>query len=863
MDSYVLRLEQIDRTQIGLVGGKAASLAELTHIDGVHVPTGICITTAASQRTIAQAVSRTGVIDRLSRINPSDHEAIRELSVVLHHAVEAAPIPDDVVYAITQSLNELGEQTACAVRSSATAEDSATASFAGQQDTYLNVRGAEALLRHVSRCWASLFTDRAIAYRMRNAIDHRSVGIAVVVQRMVQPYAAGVAFTADPVTGNRRAVIVEAIYGLGEAFVSGTVDADRYEVRGREIVARNIARKRTRVDAAAAGGTESRAVHADLQDRPVLTEPQILSLAELSRRIETHFGRPQDIEWCLVDDAFQIVQSRPITTLFPVPNVTDGDRHVYVSVGHAQMMTDAMKPLGISFWQLTAGRPMYEAGGRLFVDATKELAAPASRAALLDLFGRSDPLLRDALQTLIERGDYATADASADAPVPTATKAPLLVADPAVVDGLIERSNAALATLQADIAAMTGVALIDFIQRDMQETRRLLFDPASHQVIMSGMEAAWWLNDRMDEWLGEKNAVDALSQSVPHNVTSEMGLALLDVADVVREHPEVVGFLQHAGGDAFLDDMPSVAGGAEARAAIVGWLERYGMRCAGEIDITRPRWTERPSTIIPMILANVRDFEPGEAARRFAAGVQQASSKTAELLERVRALPDGDRKAEETRSMIDRVRTFSGYREFPKFALIKRYFVYRQRLLQKAERLTDAGVLRRSEDIFYLTMPELHDVVRTSHVDQQMIQRRREDFEWFTTLTPPRVLTSDGEMMSGAYRRDDVPADALIGLPVSSGTVEGRARVVLDAATANLEPGDILVTRWTDPSWTPLFVSIRGLITEVGGLMTHGAVIAREYGLPAVVAVPHATQLIRDRDRIRLNGTTGLITLLR
>lgn len=225
-------------------------------------------------------------------------------------------------------------------------------------------------------------------------------------------------------------------------------------------------------------------------------------------------------------------------------------------------------------------------------------------------------------------------------------------------------------------------------------------------------------------------------------------------------------------------------------------------------------------------------------------------------------MPDGENKASQTKQMIDRVRTFIGYREYPKYGMVSRYFVYKQALLEEAERLVQAQVLRENEDIFYLSLQELHDVVRTNHVDDQLIRRRKDAFRSYQALTPPRVLTSDGEVIAGTYRRDDVPSGALVGLAVSAGTIEGRARVIVDMAEADLEPGDILVTAYTDPSWSPLFVTITGLVTEVGGLMTHGAVIAREYGLPAVVGVEHATRLIRGGQRIRVHGTEGYVEIL-
>ena len=860
----MLGFEEIDQTQVAVVGGKGAHLGELSRIEGIRVPAGFCVTTDAFQRIMAEAPSIDDRLDRLSRLKPDDREAIRALSAEIRRTLEGIAIPDDLAAAITRSLARLGEQAAYAVRSSATAEDLPTASFAGQQDTYLNVVGPAAILQHVSRCWASLFTERAVTYRLRNGFDHRKVHMAVVVQQMVFPQAAGILFTADPVTGNRKVASVEASFGLGEALVSGLVNADVYKVRDGEVVARAVATKQLAIHASPAGGTQEQAIEPERQEQPALTDAQVVRLAQLGRRIEAHFGRPQDIEWCLVDDDFQIVQSRPITTLFPIPAAGDRENHVYVSVGHQQMMTDPMKPLGLSVWQLTTPRPMAEAGGRLFVDVTQVLASPASRAGLLEALGKSDPLIGDALQTILDRGDFIPSlpddgpgmgAAWCGAPAPIET-------DPAIVAELIARSQASIAALKRDIRTKSGSALLDFILADIQELKRILFDPQSMQVIMAGMEATWWLNDQLQAWLGEKNAADTLTQSVPNNVTSEMGLALLDVADVIRPHPDVVAFLQHVEDEGFLDELPKLAGGREARDAIRAWLDKYGMRCVGEIDITRPRWSERPTTLVPMILGNIKNFEPGAGERRFEQGRQEAWKKEQELLERLRALPDGERKAEETKRMIDRVRTFIGYREYPKYGMVSRYFVYKQALLEEAERLVQAHVLREKEDIFYLRFQELQDVVRTNQVDDQLIRQRKDAFRSYQALTPPRVLTSDGEVIAGAYRRDDLPAGALVGLPVSAGTIEGRARVILDMAEADLEAGDILVTAYTDPSWTPLFVAIKGLVTEVGGLMTHGAVIAREYGLPAVVGVEHATRLIRDGQRIRVHGTDGYVEIL-
>jgi pyruvate,water dikinase len=384
---------------------------------------------------------------------------------------------------------------------------------------------------------------------------------------------------------------------------------------------------------------------------------------------------------------------------------------------------------------------------------------------------------------------------------------------------------------------------------------------------MAGMEASWWLNDHVGAWLGEPDLADTLTLSAPGNVTSEMGLALVDVADVVRPHPAVVEYLEAVAadpalGESFLDGLASVPGGPEVATAFRGFLDRYGMRCLGEIDLTRPRWSDAPSALVPALLSDVVHLAPGEAARRFDEGRRRAEAKAAEVLAAVAAGPEGEARAATTATMIEQVRTFIGYREFPKYVIVRHYAVYREALRREAAALVTAGVLDRVDDADFLTFDELRDAVVPRVADPALIERRRAEFAWFESLVLPRVLTSDGVALLGRYRRDGVPDGALVGLGVSSGVVEGRARVVTDLGAGDLEPGDILVTAHTDPSWSPVFVAIAGLVTEVGGLMTHGAVVAREYGLPAVVSVDGATRTIRDGQRIRVDGSAGLVEIL-
>jgi pyruvate,water dikinase len=868
MSSYVPGFQDIDKTKLMLVGGKGANLGELSRIEGIRVPDGFCVSTEAFQRIIGETPSLHKLLDQLSLLKVEDRNKISELSGEIRRIIEGIAIPQDIHDEITRFLSRLGENHAYAVRSSATTEDLPTASFAGQQDTYLNILGKEAILRHIGKCWASLFTDRAVIYRLQNGFDHRKVLLSVIVQKMVFPQAAGILFTADPVTAHRKVLSIDASFGLGEALVSGLVNADNYKVRNGMIINQQISTKKLALYAVKDGGTKAQEIEPARQSRQVLTDKQIVELERVGRKIEAHFGCPQDIEWCLVDDTFYIVQSRPITTLFPVPEASDQENHVYVSVGHGQMMTDAMKPLGLSFFLLTTNARMCTAGGRLFVDVTPLLASPASRASFLDVMGKGDPLIKDALITIVERGDFIQSlpDDKQEKTLGKGNQGPKLADfktlnefDPAIVSALIKRSETSVEELKQNIQTKSGSALLDFILEDLQQLKKNLSGPQGFGVIMTAMNASSWVNEKMNEWLGEKNVADTLSQSVPNNITSEMGLALLDVADVLRPYPEVIEYLQQTKDDNFLDELVKFHGGQESRRAIQAYLNTYGMRCAGEIDITRPRWSEKPTTLVPLLLSNIKNFEAGESKRRFEQGRQEALKKEQELLDRLKQLPDGEQKAQETKRMISLIRNFTGYREYPKYGMVQRYFIYKQALLKEAEQLVQANVLHEKEDIFYLTFEELREVVRTKKLDDRLISQREGEYASYEKLTPPRVITSDGEIIAGEYKRENLPAEALVGLPVSSGVIEGRARVILNMEDAAIEDGDILVTSFTDPSWTPLFVSVKGLVTEVGGLMTHGAVIAREYGLPAVIGVDNATKQIKDGARIRVNGTEGYV----
>ncbi|MGY0035419.1 PEP/pyruvate-binding domain-containing protein [Pedobacter sp. NJ-S-72] len=492
------------RSDLLAAGGKGANLGELSRINGIQVPDGFCVTTEAYKKITKHNQELSSLLDKLTGFKAEDRAGISEISAKIRMIIERIPISKDIAKEIVDYLTKFGEKHAFAVRSSATAEDLPSASFAGQQDTYLNIIGKEGILKYISKCWASLFTERAVVYRIQNGFDHRKVQLSVVVQQMVFAEAAGILFTADPVTSNRKVLSIDASFGLGEAMVSGLVNTDLYKVLKGKVIDKKISTKKLAIYALKDGGTKEQEIEPENQNKQVLTDRQILQMEQIGRKIEEHFGSPQDIEWCLANDKFYIVQSRPITALYPIPKKDDQENHVYVSVGHQQMMmTDAMKPLGISLWQLTAARPMFKAGGRLFVDIAKNLASPAGRKLIIDLVGEHDPLIKDALIAIIAREDFikpVPEDKEEFSPIKSSigkSTADILAQikdDPAIVSELIKHNETLIAELKHNIQTKSGPDLFDFILEDGQQSKMSLFAPQNMSAIIASMDALSWIN---------------------------------------------------------------------------------------------------------------------------------------------------------------------------------------------------------------------------------------------------------------------------------------------------------------------------------------------------------------------------------
>jgi pyruvate,water dikinase len=880
MGPYTVSFSEVDATRLPDVGGKGANLGELTRA-GFPVPPGFCVTTGACRDFARESGELDALLDALDRVTHEDLDTIGAFGGRIREHLGSLTIPGGIRSAVLARWRELGTEHAYAVRSSATAEDLPSASFAGQQDTFLNVRGEQRLLEAVRRCWASLFTDRAIAYRAKHGFRHRAVLLAVVVQRMVVPEASGIMFTADPITGRRKTVCINASFGLGEALVAGLVSADLYRVRAGAITTKQVSRKTLAIRPLLEGGTMTETLPLEEQERQALPDDQILKLARLGLKIEEHYGQEQDIEWCLADGQFHIVQARPITSLYPAPRSADGRLHLYISFGHVQMMTEAMKPLGISvlrtFLPVGDRSPsgeselMQEAGSRLFVDLNPALRYRRLRHIVTRMLPLADEKIARAVAEFLRREEYCAAlrrekqlelsSVLRAAPFLLAVLGTLLFRSLAHGLDEIERAMAKrIAEWRRSVDEASGP---ESVKRIRTILRGLFPDLAGMGIlhnVLSGVLAFRLIGSLSRRWLGDAAELAGLARSPRGNVTTEMGLALGDLADVVRTHPGAIERLRRAS-DATLDnDLREIAGGEEVHRAFATFLERYGMRATGEIDISRPRWREAPMQLIPAI-EGYRGSAPGQHRHEFRFGEEEAERAAARLLERLRATPGGAVKASVMRRLVAVYRSRIGLREHPKYYIVQVLDFAKQAIFKEAAGLVRAGLLRSPDEIFWFSLEELERILRIQQVDRAVLDARRDQFDRDVGLRPPRVITSEGEVVTATVGAA-VPEGALAGSAASAGVVEGRARVVRKLECSRLEKGEILVAPYTDPAWTPLFPLASALVTEVGGLMTHGAVVAREYGIPAVVGVDRATEVIPDGSIVRVNGSEGYVEIL-
>jgi pyruvate,water dikinase len=892
----VLPFSQVGPDDLGRVGGKGANLGSLARA-GFPVPPGFCVTTAAYDRFISPLAEADDRFQALEALDGSDVEATRRAAQAMRAALDALPLPPDVAGGVVAAWKELGTTTPLAVRSSATAEDLPGASFAGQQDTYLNIRGEQALLDAVRRCWISLFTDRAVLYRARSGFGHRKVRLSVVVQALIDPDVSGILFTADPISGHRGTLSIDAGFGLGEALVGGLISADRYKVdrETRAVIEAAPGDKALAIRSRPEGGTRQEALPEPRRFARSLDDAQVLLLADLGTRIEAHYGGvPQDIEWCLAQGMLYILQARPITSLFPIPSAhtEDGGLRIFLSFGHIQMMTAALPRLAGEVWRyffpagkggaITPGSParlspaLVWAGGRLYADATVPLRARRPRAVILALLGYAYADLARSVALLTTRPAFERVKGSLRpvaagvlhilGPVLRRIPATILAGDPA--RSAVEVDRALRAFVEAARGRITAEPTpAARIRQSARELNAIFSQVRTHlRLMVGGVLAhrilATFARRRWAE--GVRDEVEALLRGLPGNVTTEMDLTVGDLTDLVRPHEELARLLRTLRWVALRPRLPEVPGGVELATALTSFLERYGDRGPGEIDISKPRWRDDPSMLLRVISGGLAsESTPGAHRARFARQTAIGEAARQRLVEAAGRGPWGPLRRWFVRRLCSVARFGMGLREHPKFVIVQILGSIRAQVLEAGALLAERGQLASPGDVWHLSFEELALALDDPRLRlREEVARREEEFRRDQGRKPPLVVTSEGETPVLAEGRADLPPGALAGTAASNGIVEGLARIIRDPENEVLHTGEILVAHSTDPGWTPLFVHAAGVVTEVGGVLTHGGVVAREYGIPAVVSVTGALERIRSGQRLRVDGTRGFVQIL-
>jgi rifampicin phosphotransferase len=885
----ILPFTAIDRGALAVAGGKAANLGELVRA-GFPVPAGFCITTAAYDLVAADAGLGPTLV-ALAGTQPEDTARLAGLAREARSHLSDAIVPDFIGQAIAEAYESLGDgaPVPVAVRSSATAEDLPQASFAGQQDTYLNVVGVESVLDAVRRCWASLWTDRAVSYRATNGIDPHSVRLAVAVQRMVEASVAGVLFTANPVTGKRRQAVIDASPGLGEAVVSGMVNPDHFiaNTATGEIVERRLGDKRVAIMAGSGSGTERIELDAGAE-RASLSDGQVLALAKLGDRVEKHYGMPQDTEWAIDDDGgIWLLQARPITTLFPLPKrapTNEEDLRVYFSFSVAQGVYRPLTPMGIQTFRLItsavatlAGRPprnpyegaafFTESAGRIFADITPVLRSKRGRGlfewVMRNMEARTVPIVR-----------HLAADPHL-APVPTHIRPVLHAVLSVFVRGRIplhfvealarpEKARARSARVEAQIRAAGTVTPNAGAAERLSAAEGLLRGgppdmlPNVPPVFAAGL-AANALAGKLLGGLATEDERRVAMRALPHNPTTEMDLALWALAKEVRADPDIARMFDETPPERLAEDYRRGSLLPKLQTSLADFLNLYGHRGVAEIDLGLPRWSEDPTYILG-VLANYLRLDDPQAAPdvQFGRATREAEEMVGELTRR--AAREGRLRGALVGFLLGRARALSGLREMPKFCIVLLMARARELLWTVGAELAEAGHLQSAGDIFFLSVPEAWAALAGEDLSPVVRDRRAVYEQELGRRHVPRLLLSDGTEPTAGIN-DAAGADGVLrGTPASGGVVTQMARVILDPGEASLEPGEILVAPSTDPGWTPLFLTAGGLVMEMGGPMSHGAIVAREYGIPAVVGVPDATGRISTGQRITVDGSAGEVT---
>lgn len=856
MSEYVYNLKEVKKEDVLIAGGKASNLGEMIG-SGLRVPEGFVVLTKGYNLFIKENGIDKEIENVVRGLVADDMEKLDKASETISKIIDKAPIPAKLIEEIGAHYSKLGGSFV-AIRSSATAEDLPGMSFAGQYDTYLNIKGIDEVLLHVKKCWASLWNARALSYRIRYGVDAEELAHGVVVQRLVDGEVSGILFTANPVNGRRDQMLLNASWGLGEAVVGGEVTPDQWvtDTEGK-IFEKNINKKEimtVRIE----GGTEEASVPSEKQEEPSLEDRQVRMIIEMGANAEKLFGSPQDIEWTIEGGKFYLLQARPITSLYPVPETDQEGLRAFINFNVAsQQMVEPFTPMGEEVFRLMLSG-MYNdisgkaenrypwwfksVGGQIFIDITPMLRTERAKNKLISAQNIKAPMTSKSIEHLADiykdefKGKGFRLPLSILKLVPSMGGAAIIgkLSPEKGREKAIELGENLLERLTIESKDLSGVdEKLDFIENSVSQNFMALWQQSLYVApAFDGIDKA---EKMLKEQLGDSSRLEAVRHGLPGNPTTEMGLSLVKAAKSIKER-----------GGNIDKDAPEVR----------AFLEKYGHRSTTEVDLGVPSWSEDPEYVLNMIESYIEQENFDEIIEKFERDNKEGWKAIDDIFYEMNAKGLGS-KAKGIKRILTNYRKIGGLRELPKFHLTKGLSIFRGILLEVGNSLKEQGRIETPEDVFFL---RFSDIRGGSNLKEKVKENREVYQKELERRSVPLAVLSNGHTVFSVSGKGG--ANTLVGIPVSPGVYEGNARVIMDPKGAKLNKGEILVTRGTNPAWTPLFLNSGALVMETGGPISHGSIVAREYGIPAVAGVQDAISRISSGQKIRVNGETGQVDLL-
>ena len=873
MSDVVLPFSDIKKSDFKSVGNKALNLSLLKG-EGFEVPYGFVVTTEAYEKFIVSNNFKEKISELLKATKFDYKKSVITTSKNIQGLILSGELDNAISDEIEKILSKNKKIKLWAVRSSALAEDLAEASFAGQQDSFLNVKTKD-VIEHIKLCWASYWNERAISYRHNSNISHLEGGMAVVVQNMVNATAAGVMFTADPITGDKKKIIIESSWGLGESIVSGIVSPDRFtlEKKSKEIIERKISNKTKGIYLSDTGSASSE-IEESKKMVPSLKDEEIIFLSDLGEKIESYFKSPQDIEWAISKKGVFILQSRGITTI-------EKDQTLWTRGYSDEYWADVTSPLFFSLLGENLSEYVFKEGAKIM--GYKELRDKDllrlhkghvyfNAQALEDVFtynpkiGRTKELLNYFPKNEQER--IANADAKLFKRILAEIRVAILDPDGKIftTDGAYRKwANDYLSYIKEfdniDLTSLNYEELhqefVKLRQKFLKHNRLIRYGMVTHSI-GSNLILKRWLTD----WLGDTSGLlySKLTTGLPDNKTIVTNIEMAKLAKEAKKDKKVKDLIKKLPSSEFLDRLDKDEDLREFSYKFNEFMTDYGHRSHTR-EIYYPRWIDDPSLVTEVLKSLIDskgvDLEEVEKKKR-----EERLKAEVEIIDAVSKTKNGFIKKPIFSKVVDYAQRYLIFRENQRFYLDHELTRERRIFMEYGRRFLESGITGSEMDIFFFSKEEIFDISNGNLIiDKKTINKRKEEFEKYKNILPPKFLKGNVEFDDSVEKQDNLVK--VTGTSSSPGIASGIIRVVGSIRELpKVKDNEILVTSNTDPGWTPVFSKIGGLITETGGILSHGAVVSREYGIPAVTAVSNATKIFKNGQKVRIDGNEGVIYIL-